>query len=268
MKKFWFSLMVLSMLFVVLPVFAEDEEEPEVYCENEAGHCTISRWGYKCFCRTVDGFAEANGGGGIHGDYEVSEEVCKSDLESNCGTEIPTVRSKCGKKFDFCVTFVSESSRCTDNYMTEDEVIAAVDSEDFWNDTKRAVYIGCCGAYSSAQSKLECLQEQCGEEFTDECCAECYINDTADTADPGDTDIPDTAAADTGDSGDTEVISPAPEDDTADSSETDEVDTANTEADDTANTEAPKDGSAPAEDTTDGDKQEESKTDGCLMLFV
>ena len=133
------------MLFVVLPVLAEDEEEPEVYCENEAGHCTISRWGHECLCRTVNGYAQANGGGGIHGDYEVSEEVCKSDLESNCGKEKPTVRSKCGKKFDFCVTYVSESSRCTDNHMSEDDVIAAVDNEDAWNDTKQAVYYGWWG---------------------------------------------------------------------------------------------------------------------------
>lgn len=271
MKKVVF----LSILFFSLFVFA-DEEEPEVYCENEAGHCTISRWGHECLCRTVDGYAQANGGGGIHGDYEVSEEVCKSDLESNCGTEVPTVRSKCGKKFDFCVTYVSERSRCTDNYMTEDEVITAVDSEDLWNDTKQAVYRGCCGAYSASQSKLECLQEQCGEEFTDECCAECFINDTADTADigdTGDTDIPDTAA-DTGDTGD---ISSDTENDTADSADTDEVDAANADA---ANTEVPTTGTTP-EDTAGSDSaapatgsvapaenKEESRSDGCSLLFI
>ena len=73
-------------------------------------------------------------------------------------------------------------------------------------------------------------------------------------------DITDTA--DTGDNGDTEVISPAPEDDTADSTDAEEVDAANTDAGDTANTEAPK------EDASDGNKKEESKSDGCSMLFV
>ena len=237
------------MLFVVLPVLAEDEEEPEVYCENEAGHCTISRWGHKCLCKTLNGYAEANGGG--NGEREVSEEICKSDLESNCGKEQPTVRSKCGKIFDFCVNYISEYSHCTDNYMTEDDVLAAVDNKDAWNDTKYAVYYRCCGAYDLAQSRLECLKEKCGEDFTEECCAECVVDDSVDTC-----DILDTDSSDTGNSEKT---------DTADSTDAEEVDAANTDADDTANTETPKDGSAPAEDTTDGDKKEESKSDGCLI---
>ena len=204
---------VLSVLFFSFLVFAED-----VTCENEAGNCTLSVNEYSCNCQLLNGAGIARGD--VSGE-EVTEELCKSYLESNCGKEKPTVRSKCGKKFDFCVTYVSENSRCTDDYMSEDDVIAAVDSEDAWNETKQAVYYGCCGKYRAAQGILECLKEKCGDDFANECCAECNIDDPE-----GDTDVSDTGA------------------DIADTEET------------------------TGEDSADGESKEESKSDGCSMLFV
>ena len=209
-------------------------------CENEAGNCTLSGNEYSCNCKLL------NGAGIARGDVleeEITEELCKSYLESNCGKEAPMVRNKCGKKFDFCVNYVSERSHCTDNHLTEEEVIVAVDSEDAWNDTKQAVYYGCCAAYSGAQMTLECLKEKCGENFTDECCSEC-IPDEADTAsDPGDTDVPDTAT----DTGDTDM---------ADTEETTGKDTADGDSAPATDSEAP------------AENKEESKSDGCSMLFV
>lgn len=254
---------VFSLLFFSFLVFAE-----EVTCENEAGNCTLSGNEYSCFCKQL------NGAGIAHGDVleeEVTEELCKSYLESNCGKEAPTVRSKCGKKFDFCVSYVSERSHCTDNHLTEEEVIAAVDSEDAWNDTKQAVYYGCCGAYSGAQATLECLKEKCGEDFADECCAECIPDeaDTADTVDTGDTDMADTADTDEADTADT--LDPG-DVDTGDADTVDQADTV--DAGDTAKADESETTSEDGNDApTDGaaapvENKEESKSDGCSMLFI
>ncbi len=278
MKK----VMFLSILFFSFFVSAED-----VTCENEAGDCKLSGNEYVCNCQRLAGVGKVSGN--LTGE-EADEELCESYLENNCGKEKPTVINQCGDKLDYCITYYAETSQCNKNqteYMTEDEIRIEVESDE-WNRTKEKVYNGCCLFFERAQINYECLKENCVD-FADECCAECALEandgadtadtvdtddggdivdtaDTADTVDTADTDITDTA--DTGDNGDTEVISPAPEDDSADSTDTDDVDTANTDADDTANTETPKDGSAPAEDTTDGDKKEESKSDGCLMLFI
>ncbi len=275
MKK----VMFLSILFFSFFVSAED-----VICENEAGDCKLSGNEYVCNCQRL-----AGGVGKLSGDLtgeEADEELCKSYLENNCGKEKPTVINQCGDKLDYCITYSSERSHCKNNffntgYMTEDEIRIEVESDE-WNRTKEMVYNGCCLFFERAQIDYECLKENCVD-FADECCAECALEandgadtadtvdtddggdivdtaDTADTVDTADTDITDTA--DTGDNGDTEVISPAPEDDTADSTDAEEVDAANTDAGDTANTEAPK------EDASDGNKKEESKSDGCSMLFV
>ena len=235
-------------------------DEP-VECENEAGHCTITvpSWEYVCICKKIDGIGE--GRGSASGPYNNPEEVCEKELKSNCGTKLPTVRDKCGDEAtESCIEYVSLRSNCTtgssyiDHYMTEDEIRSDIDSEELWSSAQLAVYSECCKSsmmQESAKIAFQCLKEKCGEDFTDECCAECNAEAAAvfdgEVVEPGDTD------SYVGDTGDAEI--PA---DTGDSEPTDGT----TESGDTENSEAPADSAAaPTEN-------KESKSDGCSLLFI
>lgn len=225
------KVMFLSIFFFSFLVFAED-----VTCENEAGDCKLSGDEYVCNCQRLVGVGKVSGD--LTGE-KADEELCKSYLENNCGKEKPTVINQCGDKLDYCITYYSERSHCKE-YMTEDEVRIGIESDE-WNDIKEKVYNGCCLFFERAQINYECLKENCVD-FAEECCKECAdkANEGADTgSDTGDTGSVDTA--DTGDVGDTEVVSP----DTAGES---------------------------AAPTTDSEvhaaNKEESKSDGCSMLFI
>jgi hypothetical protein len=228
MKKIVF----LSILFFSFLVFADD-----VTCENKAGDCKLSGNEYVCNCQRLVGVGKVSGD--LTGE-EADEELCKSYLENNCGKEKPTVINQCGDKLDYCIAYYSETSQCNKNkteYMTEDEIRIEVESDE-WNDIKEKVYNGCCLFFERAQINYECLKENCVD-FAEECCKEC-----ADKANEG---------ADTGsDTGDTGSV------DTAD---TDIADAA-TETDDSESVTPETDSEAPAEN------KEESKSDGCSMLFI
>ena len=238
--------------------FPDDEEclaqldgdychDADYICENEAGNCTLHANGeYFCRCRYV---------GSKTGKSEnFSAEGCTAALETECGTEIPTPRKICtdSEIFNACVSYETTFTNTCFEPVTEEEIEAILDTpvnsggregglaEDIAN---------CCRLESMRnvyKTKFECV-EAAGSCENKECCETCDVQ-LAYLGEEG------------ADEGDEDVISPAPEDE------------------DAANTEAPTTGTTP-EDTADGDsapatdseataEKEESKSDGCSMLFI
>ena len=221
-------------------------DEERVECENEAGRCyiyrTITDGQYEEFYHYACAGIPQNkiGNVDLDGKVEVTEENCRSYLEKECGTKSPALNDYCtDEEINRCIKYESDTSHCTDHYMTEEEIRAEIDGQkDPYtnNATVSSVYY-CCTNIHWIEESEDCLKEaKCGEDdFTDECC-KCYLGDGA--ADMGDTsDAVDTTA----DSGDTTA-----EEDTADG-----------------------DSATPATDSeAPAENKEESKSDGCSMLFV
>ena len=214
-----------------------------IRCENNAGECEIETDGdYDCHCF---GFLEITSG-----NMEASEEACNSKLVELCGTESATARTICtdSEIFNVCLTYAKSFTDTCYEPMTDEEIEAALDLPAETNNTT-AVIAFCCQNEEMREefkTSFECVEatESCEN---GECCETCDVFDLEASEKDGD-----------------EVISPAPDDGN----------------NDTGDTNMPADGSAPAEDSADGDsaapatgseasaEKEESKSDGCSMLFI
>ena len=219
------------------------------YCENEAGWCLTEDGGYKCRCT---GLARIKTGSGA----DFSAEGCTAVLEKECGTEVATPRTICtdSEIFNACVSYETTFTNTCFEPVSEEEIEAILDTpvnsagregglaEDIAN---------CCQLESMRnvyKNKFECVEaaDACENK---ECCETCDVQ-LAYLGEEG------------SDESDTDVISPAPEDE----------DAANTEAPTTGTTPedtADDDSAAPATDSeAPAENKEESKSDGCSMLFI
>ena len=213
-------------------------------CENEAGECVIAQNGeYVCKCL---GVWSANGAvdGMFKGTMEFNEETSEKEncdkLVEICGTEPATLRDVCEDTdiFNECVNYIKPVETCYGRWSNEYiEGIEDMENEDILNlpayGSNHIIYSisDCCqieDGKKELQTKWECL-DNCTDE---DCCQTCefytHLN--------GEEDGSDKDA-------------------------------------DAANTEVPTDGAAPEEDTAGGDsaapaEKEESKSDGCSVLFI
>ncbi|MBO4710542.1 hypothetical protein J5681_01345 [bacterium] len=220
----------------------------DILCENEAGECQMEPSGeYNCGCYgIVDGYHSGTG--------TFSEEGCSAVLLEHCGTEPATARTLCtdSEIFNVCLTYAKSFTDTCYEPLTDEEMEAALDLPAETNDTT-AVLAVCCQDEEIRdgwfKESFECLEtsESCENK---ECCETCDVFVLEESKEDGD-----------------EVIAPAPEDGNADAGDTEvPTDGADDNGDGSAaptdGTDAPTDGAdAPAE-------KEESKSDGCSMLFI
>lgn len=222
-------------------------------CENEAGECTVSGEGdYDCKCFGTKDFDS--------GSTESSMEACNTILVQTCGTEAATIRKICTNSeiFNICVSYTKTVADTCIEPVSEEEIEAMLDVPAKDNATASAIIACCFDEYEREEAKadFDCINAA-GSCEDQKCCETCNIIGYA-GSDPEDGKDSDE------DNGDNDVVSPAPEDDT---------DTTGTDADDTdaADTDAPAPAeSAAPEDSADGNSgtKEESKSDGCSMLFI
>ena len=216
--------------------------EPDYICENEAGNCSVNYYGeYFCRCLGVSGSKSGEG-------ENFSAEGCTAALEKECGTELPTLRSICANDelLNECASYSKTFNNTCRTPVTDEEFDAKLDRPlKTYSETDKEIVQCCSDNAQKAKETYECLGafENC-EENKENCCASCHVVSIVE-----------------GGAGDGDVISSAPEDE------------------DAANTEAPTTGATP-EDTADGDSapatdseapaenKEESKSDGCSMLFI
>ena len=203
-----------------------------IKCENEAGTCTIKPNGeYQCSCIGID---DLSSGTGIFG-----ENGCKDILEENCGTEAATPRTICTDSgiFNACVSYAQTFANTCYEPLTDEEIEALLDVPAESDVTARSI-AQCCQDESMRneyKTSFDCVKaaESCENK---ECCSTCNVGGEDSSEDGG--------------------------------------------KEDAANTDVAGNGSAPAEDTADGDSapatgseapaenKEESKSDGCSLLFV
>ena len=202
-----------------------------IKCENEAGTCTIKPNGeYQCSCIGID---DLSSGTGIFG-----ENGCKDILEENCGTEAATPRTICTDSgiFNACVSYAQTFANTCYEPLTDEEIEALLDVPAESDVTARSI-AQCCQDESMRneyKTSFDCVKaaESCENK---ECCSACNVGGEDSSEDGG--------------------------------------------KEDAANTDVAGNGSASAEDTADGDsapatdsevpaEKEESKSDGCSLLFV
>ncbi len=202
-----------------------------IKCENEAGTCTIKPNGeYQCSCIGID---DLSSGTGIFG-----ENGCKDILEENCGTEAATLRTICtdSEIFNACVSYEKTFANTCFEPLSDEEIDALLDVPVESDVTAREIS-WCCQDESMRNEKkasFECIEaaESCENK---ECCSACNVGGE-DSSETGDKTSDDSEAPTTG---------TTPED-TADG-----------------------DSSAPATDSeAPAENKEESKSDGCSMLFI
>ncbi len=216
----------------------------DILCENEAGECSMEPNGeYNCGCYgIVNGYHSGTAD-------SASEESCSAVLVEHCGTAAATARTLCtdSEIFSVCLTYAKSFTNTCYEPLTDEEMEAALDLPAATNDTTAALAV-CCQDEESREGwfkdSFECLEavESCDNK---ECCETCdvFVLEESNEKEDGD-----------------EVIAPAPEDGAEDAGNTetpteDAVDNGDGSA-------APTDGAdAPAE-------KEESKSDGCSMLFI
>ena len=221
----------------------------DILCGNEAGECQMEPNGeYNCGCYgIVDGYHSGTG--------TFSEEGCDAVLVENCGTEAATARTLCtdSEIFSICLSYAKSFTESCYEPLTEEEMEAALDLPAETNDTT-AVLAVCCQDEEIRngwfKESFECLEaaESCENK---ECCETCDVFVLEESKEDGD-----------------DVIAPAPEDDNADAGDTEvPTDGADDNGDGSA---APTDGAdAPTDNDTEAPaEKEESKSDGCSMLFI
>ena len=206
-------------------------------CDNDAGRCHVDQYGkYLCSCW---GVYSANGAveGAYTGTAEFVEESCKSKLVEICGTELATIGDVCENQeiLKECVTYIKPVQTCYGRWSNDYiEGIEDIEFEDILDLPAYGNHIS--WAISNCCQIDDDLKEyqtkwECLENCTEEdCCKACgwSIN----------------------------------EDESSEESVAD-----------AANTEAPATDAAP-EDKADGDSaapaenKEESKSDGCSLLFI
>ena len=200
-----------------------------IKCENEAGECHLEQNGdYSCRCYGIEGI---NTGSGIF-----SETACNDTLVEICGTEAATLRTICtdSEIFNACVSYEKTFANTCFEPLSDEEIDALLDVPVESDVTAREIS-WCCQDESMRNEKkasFDCIEaaESCENK---ECCSTCIVGGE-------------------------------------DSAEEDKEDTANTEAPTTGATpEDTADGdSAPATDSESSSEKEESKSDGCSMLFI
>ena len=245
-----------------LPTEEECEAELEnlcgdagIVCENAAGECEMKPNGdYTCWCFGIEGYNDGNG--------VFSDEGCNAALVEECGTESATARTICtdSEIFNVCLTYAKSFTNTCYEPMTDEEMEAALDLPAETNNTTAALAI-CCQDEDYRdewfKESFECLEatESCENK---ECCETCdvFVFEESNEKD------------------DDEVISPAPEEENTDTGDTeipaeDATDNADGSEAPTDGSDAPTDGSdAPATDSEAAAEKEESKSDGCSMLFI
>ena len=199
-------------------------------CENEAGECILEQNGdYECWCYGFD-YPRS-------GQKTFENGVCDSTLVEECGTELATPRIVCTDEeiLNTCVSYAKLFTNTCFEPITDEELEAVLDIPS-GEDAMAQVITMCCYKDTLREEDYkgyaECLEaaESCENK---ECCDPCGLyahSGGDDSEEEGGTDLEDGAA-------------------------------------DAANTEAPTDG-APKEDTADSENKEESKSDGCSMLFI
>ena len=218
-------------------------KEGNFSCENDAGRCNIDHNGkYLCNCWGVYSVNVAENGV-YSGTTEFSEESCRNKIVELCGTELATLRDVCKDAdiFNECVNYIKPVETCFGRWSNEYiEGIEDMENEDildlpaYGNHISYAIS-GCCQWGEDDDIKEWRTKWECLDNCTDEdCCQTCgfYFDEGVVSSEEG-----------------------------------------SAEDADAANTEVPTDGAAP-EDTADGDSsapaenKEESKSDGCSMLFI
>ena len=223
-------------LGISLPTEEECMERLEIVChnvfgcENKAGECTVGRTGYyECTCFNTMG--EKTG----KNDAAISEEGCQIILVEACGTELASLRTACSDEniLDTCVLYEQTLANTCFEPVTNEDLEALIDVPIASNATAKEI-AKCCNNSAMRKEKkasFECIEaaESCENK---ECCSACNVGGE-------------------------------------DSAEEDKEDAANTEAPTTGTTpEGTADGdSAPATDSEATAEKEESKSDGCSMLF-
>ncbi len=220
----------------------------DIFCENEAGECDMETNGeYTCRCFGFEGYNEGSA-------ESVSEESCNAVLVEHCGTESATARTICtdSEIFNVCLTYAKSFTNTCYEPLTDEEMEAALDLPAETNDTTAALAV-CCQDEEIRdgwfKESFECLEavESCENK---ECCETCDVFVLEESKEDGD-----------------DVIAPAPEDGNADAGDTEvPTDGADDNGDGSA---APTDGAdAPTESADAPAEKEESKSDGCSMLFI
>lgn len=215
-----------------------------IRCENEAGECDMETNGeYTCRCFGFEGYNEGSA-------ESVSEESCNAVLVEHCGTESATARTICtdSEIFNVCLTYAKSFTNTCYEPLTDEEMEAALDLPAETNDTTAALAV-CCqdeeirdGWFKDSFECLEAAAESCENK---ECCETCDVFVLEESTEKEDGD---------------DVIAPAPEDSDEDAGNTEEP--AEDAIDNGDGSAAPTEGAdAPAE-------KEESKSDGCSMLFI
>ena len=284
MKKFF---AFAAMLAVSPLVFAETEI---VSCESDLGKCTYTlsaeSFSQECVCRDGSGISEAgmpSEGGSVestlptddecdakleeicknagikceneagtctikpNGEYQCScigiddlssgtgifgENGCKDILEENCGTEAATPRTICTDSgiFNACVSYAQTFANTCYEPLTDEEIEALLDVPAESDVTARSI-AQCCQDESTRneyKTSFDCVKAAESCE-NKECCSACNVGGE-DSAETGDKTPAD---------GETQT------EDTADG-----------------------DSAAPATDEAPAENKEDSKSDGCSMLFV
>ena len=219
-----------------------------IMCENEAGECEMETNGeYSCRCFGIEGYKDGTG--------TFSDEGCSAVLVESCGTEPATARTICtdSEIFNVCLSYAKSFTEACYEPLTEEEMEAALDLPAETNDTT-AVLAVCCQDEEIRngwfKESFECLEaaESCENK---ECCETCDVF----------------VLEESNEKDDDEVIAPAPEDGNTDAGDTEvPTDGADDNGDGSA---APTDGAdAPTDGADAPAEKEESKSDGCSMLFI
>ena len=222
----------------------------DILCENEAGECQMEPNGeYNCGCYgIVYGYHSGTG--------TFSDDGCNAVLVEHCGTEAATARTLCtdSEIFEVCLTYAKSFTNTCYEPLTDEEMEAALDLPAETNDTTAALAV-CCQDEEIRdgwfKDSFECLEaaESCENK---ECCETCDVFVLEESTEKEDGD---------------DVIAPAPEDSDEDAGNTEEP--AEDAIDNGDGSAAPTDGAdAPTEGADAPAEKEESKSDGCSMLFI
>ena len=203
----------------------------EFRCENNAGKCFIAEDGvYVCQCF---GVWSANGAteGAYYGTVERSEESCNSKLVEICGTEPATVKDVCENSeiLNECIAHIKSVDACYGRQWPDENNEAILDHT---ADESGSVYakISACCQKEDYRKELQ-PKGKCLENCTEEdCCKACGWSINED-----------------------------------ESSEESVADAANTE---TPATDAAPEDKADSDTAAPAENKEESKSDGCSLLFI
>ena len=200
-------------------------------CENDAGRCHVDQHGYGCSCWVV---WSANGAveGAYTGTVEFVEESCKSKLVEICGTEPATAREVCEDQeiLNQCISYIKTFADGCFEPFTDEDIEEILDQQAYGYNREWSHQLAYC-----------CQMEQQRKDFQKnlECFENCQDDNCCDTC----------------------GINPVYHED---------EDAANTEAPTTGTTpeDTAGDTAVPVTDEAPAENKEESKSDGCSLLFI